>query len=250
MAELGVTAQKILERELRKRTKKNPRFSLRRFASVIGVSHTSLSLFLAGKRPLSAKAAKLVIEKLELSPTEAEFFLNAHPKRRLQNKVAAYTVIDPKTLEAISSWLHYAILSLLELPDVEMNPSWIAKRLGVSPAEASQALHQILKIGLIEEVGGQWRQTGRPIKVDNMTSTDLTKRFHQQLLEKALESLLKDPIENRHFSSITFALDPRQMGFAVEKIKEFRRTLVSELEEKGAPQEVYNITVQLFPVSR
>jgi hypothetical protein len=59
-----------------------------------------------------------------------------------------------------------------------------------------------------------------------------------------------DPMPLRDLSSTTFAMDPKQVGHALKRIREFRRELSRELEEFGNPQEVYNLTVQLFPSSK
>jgi hypothetical protein len=45
------------------------------------------------------------------------------------------------------------------------------------------------------------------------------------------------------------AIDPSHMDYAIDRIKDFRRQLTAELEAKGAPQEVYNLTIQLYPVT-
>jgi hypothetical protein len=56
-------------------------------------------------------------------------------------------------------------------------------------------------------------------------------------------------IDERDFSSTTFAMDPSLIPFAAAKIRKFRRELVAELEAKGSAGAVYNITMQLFPVT-
>ncbi|MGZ3695672.1 MAG: TIGR02147 family protein, partial [Bdellovibrionota bacterium] len=82
------------------------------------------------------------------------------------------------------------------------------------------------------------------------TSTPSTRNFHRQLLEKALESLDHDPIEKRDFSSITLPMSASQIPYAKERIRQFRRELAAELGQKTNPKEVYNLTVQIYPVSK
>lgn len=48
--------------------------------------------------------------------------------------------------------------------------------------------------------------------IRRISSTAATRKFHKQLLIRAAESIDKDPIAHRDFSSMTFALDPEQMG--------------------------------------
>ncbi|MBO9665999.1 MAG: TIGR02147 family protein [Bdellovibrio sp.] len=249
MSHSNLTSQQILARELEIRIQRNPRYSLRQFAKSLGMSHTVLSLVLSGKRPLSTNAAIKITEKLALSPEEVQVLMNSHPKKQIQKKIESYTSVDLETFELISNWIHYAILSLFETADAVFDHVWVANRLNISKADAKDALARLVKLELLAETNGRWRQTGKSIKVENTISTAFTRNFHRQLLDKALHSLDNDPIETRNFSSMTMAIDPKHMDYAIERIRDFRRQLTAELEAKGAPQEVYNLTVQMYPVS-
>jgi uncharacterized protein (TIGR02147 family) len=100
-----------------------------------------------------------------------------------------------------------------------------------------------------QDEDGKWRQSGKPLKIDNTTSTVATKKFHKQLLERAAESIDHDPVPVRDFASMTFTLDPSQVEYARKRIRDFRRELVAELEVKGSPSAVYNFTMQLYPLT-
>jgi uncharacterized protein (TIGR02147 family) len=250
MAHSNLTSQQILARELAIRVQRNPRYSLRQFAKSLGMSHTVLSLVLSGKRPLSVKAAAKITEKIALSPEEVQILMTSHPKKQIQNKIDSYTSVDLETFELISNWMHYAILSLFETADAVFDHAWVANRLSIPKGEAKEALARLVKLELLAEVNGRWKQTGKSIKVENKVSTGFTRNFHRQLLDKALHSLDNDPIETRNFSSMTMAIDPSHMEYAIERIRDFRRQLTAELEAKGPAKEVYNLTVQLYPVSR
>jgi uncharacterized protein (TIGR02147 family) len=150
----------------------------------------------------------------------------------------------------ISDWFHYAILSLLELPDSKFESRWISKRLGISILDAKLAIDRLQRLGLVEKnEAGRWQQAGKPLKIENSLSTAATRKFHKQLLVRASESIDKDPIGNRDFSSTTFAMAPALIPYARQRIQKFRRELTAELESKGTPETVYFMTVQMFPVS-
>jgi hypothetical protein len=246
-----LTPRAILARELEKRIQRNPRYSLRQFAKFLGMSHTVLSLVLTGKRPLSRKAGQLVVDKLTLSPEDATVLLNSRPLKTKALKFnPEYTLVDLETFRLLSNWVHYAILSLFETEDAKFNAQWIARRLKISTEESKDALDRLVNIGLLaEHSAGTWKQTGKSIKVENKISTTFTRQFHRELLHKAIDSLENDPMEVRNFSSMTMAIDPSHMDYAIDRIKDFRRQLTAELEAKGAPQEVYNLTIQLYPVT-
>jgi hypothetical protein len=45
-------------------------------------------------------------------------------------------------------------------------------------------------------------------------------------------------------------MNPKNVPYAIERIRAFRRQLTDELEVMDESEEVYNLTVQLFPSSR
>lgn len=246
----------FLQSELTRRIQRNPRYSMRRFAQALGMSHTVLSLVLSGKRPLSRKAATQVSEFFGMSPLERERLI-AHRKGggmtvaeqlRVESETQQMTL---DTFSVISDWYHFAILSLLEIPQSKFQARWVAGKLGISEIEAKDAIERLQRLGLIKQNSkGQWKQAGTPIRFDNRDSTAATRKYYRQLLSRALESLEHDQADERDFTSMTLAIDPADLDFAREKIRAFRRTLTRELESRSAPTRVYNLNIQLFPLSK
>jgi transcriptional regulator with XRE-family HTH domain len=240
-------AEDLLRLTLSDRCAKNPQYSIRAFAKSSGISHTVLSLVLSGKRTLSKAATQKLVDYLELSPKERESLIKTNKKSNVDTD---FQDLSLETFEVISDWYHYAILSLLELPEAKFEAKWIAGQLGIKILSAKLAIERLKKIGLVEEISaGVWRQSGKPIKIDNKISTAATKKFHKQLLERASVSIDRDPISVRDFSAITFTLDPSQIDYAKNRMREFRRQLMNELEAMGQPSAVYNMTIQFYPVT-
>ena len=242
--------------EFSKRLQKNPQFSMRAFAKQVGFSHTLLSLVLNGRRRPSRAMVEQIAERLQFSPKKTESLLTALEGRQTGRRAPSPTTASANKLSLdqfalISEWQHYAILSLLEVPDTEFEPKFIARRLGISPLLAKVSMQRLVSLGYVEKgADGRWRQRPGPIVVENTRSTESTRKFQRQLLAKAVDSLLNDSMEKRDLSSTTFAMDPKHVPFALQRIRDFRRQLSAELEAFGAPTEVYNLTVQLFPSSK
>jgi uncharacterized protein (TIGR02147 family) len=243
----------ILRFELSRRAQKNPNYSLRSFARYLGISHALLSLVLSGKRAPSRSLIEKIGDKLCLSPQKTDQLLKTHGQPesqflRKKKKHESKLSLDEFTL--ISEWQHYAILSLLQVADTKLEPNFIAKRLGISPLLAKLSMQRLFNLKIIVQDGeGKWRQKPGPIIVENTKSTSSTRKFQKQLMAKAVHSLENDSIEKRDFSSTTFAMDPKLVPYALERIRQFRRQLTDELETLGTPKEVYNLTVQIFPSS-
>ena len=186
-SETSTDPRVLIENELAQRIKRNARYSMRSFAKTIGISHSLLSLVLSGKRRVSKKTLRRIEEKLGLSPEPAETPAETNEGQQLS--------LDAFSL--LADWYHYAILSLLELPEARLDSHWIAKRLGITPLEARLAVSRLKRMQLIAKIDGRWKQSSRPLKVENRQSTSATRKHHRQILEKAQESLENDPFEKR-----------------------------------------------------
>lgn len=236
---------KLLRATLNERCKVNPQYSIRAFARSSGISHTVLSLVLAGKRTLSKKATERLADYLNLDPAKRKALM-----QRYSNVDDVFETLSLDSFELISDWYHYAILSALELPEAKLDSKWMAKQIGIKPLQAKLAIDRLKRLGLIEQdTDGSWKQGSAPIKIDNKYSSSATKKFHKQLLARAAESIDKDPISDRDFSSMTFSMDPSLVEYARKRIQTFRRELTAELESKGQPGAVFNFTLQLYPVT-
>lgn len=227
-------ARLILSREYRARCSRNPRYSLRAFARSLGVSHSLLSVTMAGKREVSPKLAMLVARNSEMAPNGPE----------------AFHSMSTTDFEGISTWVHYAILSLLELPGVRLTPENISRRLAISSVEASQACRDLVSGGFIVKRLGKWRPSRTRLTLNNAQSTVASRRFIRGFLKKAEDSMDHEPFESRNLTTITFCMRERDLPYAARRIQSFRRSLSQELEEREGPDRVYTLAVQLFPLSQ
>jgi uncharacterized protein (TIGR02147 family) len=243
----------LLKSDFFKKQSKNPNYSMRAFAKKLGVSHTVLSLIFSGKRRLSQQLAHQIVDKLDFTFKQRKLFLAEHSHHNSEQAEQFDQVqqMDLDKFALLSEWQHYAILSLLETTDFKMDEVWIAKRLGISELMVKNAIERLVRLELLaKDSKGKWHQKNGYIRFDNKTSTAATKHFHKQLIKKAYESLENDPFDIREQSSMTFAMNPKDLPYAIERIKEFRYKLSQELENMSPQKEVYNLCVQLYPVSR
>ena len=245
----------LLQRELSIRCEKNPRYSLRAFSRALGMSHTALSFVLSGKRPLSKNAARKVSEVLQLDPLQRKALFENRVQKKKEDKVLSfnsisYHQISLDTFAVISDWYHYAILSLLDIKDSKFEAKWIAKKLGITHMEAQMAMDRLRNLGLVKNTRNKWSQSGGSLKVENTISTAASRKFHKQILNKAIYSLENDLSEARDFSAMTMAIDPKLVPYAKERIRVFRRELMQELTSKRSPKTVYHLAVQIYPVTK
>ncbi len=244
---------------------RNPRYSLRAFARKINIPVSSLSEILANKREITPKMAEKISTALKMSKSKQDSFLKSVHKnhiRKLANleakKLDSYASglkeLNPHLLEEdnyklIAEWIHFAILSLIETKDFKFKPAWIAKRFGVSTSTVRDALLRLLRLGLVEEAEGTLILKQEGCAATTKKSCEALQHFYKENMSQAIHAMETIPVELREFSSITLAIDPDKMEFAKALILRFRRFAAKLLEsDKGT--EVYNMNIQLFPITK
>jgi uncharacterized protein (TIGR02147 family) len=260
--------QTKLREEFAKRIAKNSRYSLRAFATLLGIGPSALSHILSGKRAISTKLINRIFSALELGISERKKFLESVLQQKeamgmkrispgLKKKLKFAATPAPGVIEIgnddfriLSNWYHFAILELTTSKNFESSPTWIAKVLRISELEASLAIEHLIKLGILHWVGGSLQKTRRIFDTKDKTKTSSFHRNRQkQILEKSIQSLEQDPIETRNHSSITLCINPDRLVEAKEKIQKIMWELTEFLIE-GEQRQVYELNLSLFPLSK
>lgn len=252
-----------LKTVLVEKNKINPQFSLRAFSRFIQMSHGQLSMVLQGKKHISEDTALNISHRLQLNEKEADYFCHlvrlesaktVQSKEFIQKRLES---LHPKqtfhtlTLDAfkiISDWHHYALLEMTELDTFKPSSAWIAKRLQISKTEVELALERLERLELIRKKNNTWIKTNEFFSVKSDLKNDALKKFHKQILEKALESLDSQEVAERKFGSITMSLDPSKLKEAEKRMQEFRLELAKFLS-RGKKTETYQLSMQLFKLT-
>lgn len=250
-----------LQFEYEQRKKENTRYSSRQFAKLLGVSSGRLSELLHGKRAITLAMAEKFAKALALEP----FKENAIKKTIIDHKARAfkksriisnlklignnqYKQLDQDVFELISNQHHYALLNLIELKNAVHSPQWFAKRLSISVQIVEQSLEVLMRLDLIKFEDGKYIRTHKKIKTTDDIESRAIKKAHRERLQHAIICLEKVPVEKRDVTSITCAIDANRIGEFKELIREFRRGL-SDLMSKSETNEIYNLNIQLVPLT-
>ena len=245
----------FLRLELVRRLKSNPHYSMRAFARTLKYDVSSISKMLSGKRKIGPKLIRKLGKQIGLDEQLIGYFIvrefgDTSAPSSVQSKQFAALPID--VFSTISDWYHYAILELMYVPSFRQSPRWIAKALGLTTNEVEIAVHRLKRVGLLEIVDGKWNEP----KGDKLTTLGpqatsfAAKEMQKSLLQKALEAIEAVPIELRENSSMTMAIDTKKISAAKEKIKLFRREMSHFLARGGEPNDVYALTISLFPLTK
>lgn len=244
---MGETVKQILLEEFVKVQARNPNYSMRSYAKKIGVGQSTVSEVLSGKRPLTKKNAVRILRGLDRSPEEILTAFNddtaaANPK---------YKSLDMDTFHIISSWHHYAILSLAETEDFQSSDAWIARRLGITKNQAAEAIEKLLRLNMLDRDPrtGNLKATGQQFEAISPVASPALRKANRQNLELASQALENIPVNERDFTAMTLCMDPNRIEEARKMIKNFRRNF-NRVMDAGRKKEVYKLSVQLFPLSK
>lgn len=251
----------LLREELVERIKKNRAYSARAMARDLGLSTSFFNQVLNGKRSLKSERAHLIADQMKWPQAKAKTFIALlHYETAKDPKVkqkylkelnakklkgVAFHNLNEDHFKLISNWYHFAVLELTLLEDFVPEISWIAKRIEISEAEAQSAVERLFKLGMLLLRNGKWVKSHKNFTTSNSVPSQANRNFHNQMLSLAKQKLVKSPITDRIFSSITMCGNPQQLEKWKKRILEFREEMMNEVESSRA-KAVYQLSIQLI----
>jgi uncharacterized protein (TIGR02147 family) len=248
-----------LQNEFVKKCKINPQFSLRAFARQLDIHPTTLSQILAGKRPITKKRFSYIADKVHLSPAQHEKFLKNFATKKKKKPAQKeqdqhdYKQLTIDSFSIIADWYHFAILQLLEVKGFKQDPRWIAKSLNIRINEVKIAIERLKRVGLITVTKrGKWIDTseGFTTTVHNQFTNSALRNLQKQVLNMALNALDEVTIEERDQTSITMSLNSKRLPEIKSMIKDFRRKLISFVNQDKVKDCVYQAGISIYPLTK
>lgn len=249
--------------------KKIAGFSWRRFAKAAKFSSpVYLKLVCEGKSGLSKKARVRVANAMGLSGFESDFFVllvaydqakDAKTKTEIFNSLQEIIlsnrvgILERAFFEYYSNWLNSAIRELAASVD-SASPKGLAKLCfpEVSANAVAQSLKFLTRSKLLRKSTkkGQYTQGRKSISTGTLPSSVMAVRnLHRQMGNLAVESLDSVPVSERNFSTITLGLTEGAYKDIVAEMQNFRRKVVDIAAKDQGTERVYELNLQLFPLS-
>jgi len=234
----------------------NPHYSLRSYSKHLGLHSSTLSQILSGKRGLPLKKLKDVANKLTLTPKDQTLFFESVLKVKTRideikiDPLDDRFILDESYFKIISEWEHYAALSLMDLDNFKMSPETISQRLDIPKNRAEVVIHNLLTSGLIVKDGTKnYKKTHENIRTTEDVKSNALQKAHKEILNMSIHKLDDIDLELRDFSAIRMALDMEKLPELKTIIREFRQK-VSALTKTGHKTEVYQLSIQLVPLTK
>ncbi len=245
-------------------------FSYRSFSDKAGINASAFLYYvIQGKRNLTKNTVFKVSTAIGHSREEAEYFENLvffNQASTISEKTQFYSrivearrsvdikLISPDRYEYYSKWYYSVIREVVTFYDFKDN----FVKLGIflnPPITAVQARDSVLlleKLGFIErDKEGLYHQTDNIIgSLPKGPDVFLIAKFHSDMLEMAVKSFDSHPVKKRMSASTTFSISGATFELFKMKTREFRKELLEIARLDDRPDQAYQFTFNLFPVSR
>jgi uncharacterized protein (TIGR02147 family) len=253
--------ESLLKKEFIRRKSKNPSYSLRAFSQSIGIPSGRLSEILNGKRRLTKAYAGKILNNLRLDLIERKKWLNA-----IAGVPTDTQSLDESQFCLIADPIHFALLCLFETKgfeiftrskikskktiDLAYQIQWLAERLEKPKLEVELAIQNLLKLQYISIENNLIQLTlDKALETTTDVPSNALQESHRKSLLSAVSKIESVPVELRDVTSTTMAIDINNLPKAKKLIREFRKNL-SALLEDGSKEEVYELNVQLIPLTK
>ena len=231
-------------------------------------SPSHLKMVIDGSRNLTLNTIPKYLKAIGFKKkVESQFFellvhynqeSNADQKIKYFNDIMALkrkqglSLLEKHQFDLLAHWFHVAIYVLIDLNDFRNDVDWISERLRkkVSAKQITDAIESLEALGLIQkdEVKGYRQTSGALSTADDLQHLSVY-RYHKDMIELALDSLTNDSSEVREFNGVTLKISKEKLPLLKEKIRTFRREINELTSNMDGLDQVYQLNVQLFPLT-
>lgn len=250
--------QETLKNHFATKVRRNPLYSLRKFAIDLNFSAGALSHIIWGRRVPSEKTAYKLAESLHLPEAKKIKFVQSalESQKKVGHDVATVSQSqptieeNPEIFDVISEWYHYAILEYTYVLNADFSPKHIAALFGISEAQSQIAIDRLIQVGLLKKKGQAYKKTKDRFSLANKTQTSANLRKRQvQILEKTIDAVQTLPIEQRVASAMTMAIDKNKVELA-RKLIDRSLNRICDLLASESPTDVYELQMTFIPLSK
>lgn len=240
---------------------------MRSFSKDLELRPAALSDIMNGRYGLSSAMAQAIATHLGLAGEEAKYFVslvdlkhgrsaairNAAEKRlreRGHGSTKFNKLEDDDQLTLIRHWYYPAILELTIVKDALIDAALVSSRLGISIAEARDALATLEGSGCLKKIDGGWARTTDHNVAERSTPSPIIQSFHKQILSLAANAVSEQEIAKRKAVSTVLAVRKEDLPEARAMINKFNDDFVSRFQQLESADAIYAISLQLFRIDK
>ncbi len=251
---------------------KHAYFSYQYLADKAGFKSKSfLYRIIMQERRMSSSSTIKISKALKHNRGEAEFFENLvgynqarteeekeHYFGKLivvsqhQKKLPKLALIRPDQYGLYSTWYHQSIRSLVDLYTFDGDFHWLAKMVqpNITVTQATRSIELLHRLGLIEEnENGVFHSTEKTITTGAQVQKHALRSYYRSCMDLAANSMTGVSQEQRNISGLTVGVSQKTYNKMVERLAEVRREFAEMAVNDSEADRVYNMNIQLYPVS-
>lgn len=248
--------------------KLNRNYSYRYFARRAGFAAANfLQLVTQGKRNLGPAAVEQFCKALKLDGDESAFFANlvalaqaetVAARNRAFERVAsnhrfrAARRLEGPLFEYLTHWFYPAVRELAARPDFREDPRWVAAQIlpAITADEARAALATLEQLGLLVRDHGRLVRGDPSLTTGHEVRSVVIPAYHRQMIERAGHAVDAVPPEERDVSALTVCVRASSLSDLKARIHRFREEMMERCDTDTEPERVYQLCIQLFPLSK
>ncbi|MBW8886211.1 MAG: TIGR02147 family protein [Fibrobacteres bacterium] len=248
--------------------RKNPAFSYRYFALKAKVNSSGhLKNVIDGKRGLGRGLIVRYAEAMKLKKKEAEYFeglVDFNEARTVEEKRIFFErllalrkpeahQVQASQFEFYSKWYYTAVRELIGMTPFRGDCAALARALdpAIRPEQAEKAVRVLEEAQLIvKDAKGRYRQAQPLITTGPEVESVSVAQYQIACMDLAKEAIDRHEAGVRDISTLTLSLTSEGFSMLKEEIVSFRKKLLSLERNFLAPDRVYQLNLQFFPLSK
>jgi len=248
--------------------RKNPAFSYRYFALKTKVNSSGLlKNVIDGKRGLGRGLIVRYAEAMKLKKKEAEYFeclVDFNEARTVEEKRIFFErllalrkpeahQVQASQFEVYSKWYYTAVRELIGMTPFRGDYAALARALdpAIRPDQAERAIRVLEEAQLIvKDAQGRYRQAQPLITTGPEVESVSVAHYQIACMDLAKEAIDRHDAARRDISTLTLSLSSEGFAMLKEEIVSFRKKLLSLERIFLAPDRVYQLNMQFFPLSK
>lgn len=234
-----------------------------------------LKLIIEGKRNLSIDMAHKFAKALSLKkdqttefvalieygqatdPTDRNQKLKKLNDMRMTQQMQSGKICS-QAIEVVPNWVTWVVYTLADQKNVQFDvPALFKTMKGRASAEQiKRAMDRLFETGeLVRDSETGEVKKGRALMVGNGSDpipVELVRKLQSELIYLGLESLYNDMANEREFGAVTLALTQEEFEKVKFELRQLKKRIYTEVlvkREASKGDQVYQMNIQLFPVS-
>lgn len=248
--------------------RENHRFSQRQFCAKCGfAAHNFVTFVVKGTRNLSHGSIQKVIKGLGLEKKEAHFFENLvllNQAKTVAEKERYFHIIKSITKKSrfyrvnkdqfffYEKWYYPVVRELMVLSNWQGDVQKLAKQVRptIRTEEAREATNLLLKRGMVIKKADASYELAHALVTSTHVPAYIKRKSRRDVLLKGAEIIDNVAPKEKYLSYVTIPMSKKLYGEVRQKLDDVRQAILSYSETDTNPEEIYEVVLQVFPVSQ